>query len=84
MSESDAWDLASSIGAEYIETSSRNNVNIDPKKEQKIILLNSILIIVFQLGVKDAFDTAIWDALRALEKKRQKKSSFWKKLICLA
>lgn len=61
VSTNDAWDLATSIGAEFIETSSRNN-----------------------LGVKDAFDTAIWDALRALENHNQKKSSFWKKLICLA
>ncbi|XP_037027455.1 uncharacterized protein LOC119068114 [Bradysia coprophila] len=61
VSANDAWDLATSIGAEFIETSSRNN-----------------------LGVKDAFDTAIWDALRALENNNHNKSSFWKKLICLA
>ncbi|KAJ6637151.1 Cell division control protein 42 like, partial [Pseudolycoriella hygida] len=60
VSSSEAWDLASSIGAEFIETSSRDS-----------------------LGVKDAFDTAIWDALQTLEKKHLKKSTFWKKLICL-
>lgn len=58
VSMTEAWDLATSFGAKYIETSSR-----------------------FRVGVKDAFDTAIWEALVSLNLPQTQ--PLWKKLLCL-
>lgn len=39
-------------------------------------------LLIFQVGVKDAFDTAIWEALVSLKMPRPK--PLWRKLFCLA
>lgn len=59
-----AFDVARSVGAQYVETSSR-----------------------YRVGVKDAFDAAIWQALMADSKgggKRGAARSLWRKVFCLA
>lgn len=58
----DALIVAQSLGAQYVETSSR-----------------------YRLGVKDAFDAAIWQALmRRGDRGAKRRRPLWRRLLCLA